>query len=506
MAKSQQDMWLGSIKVRRALLSAPASGCLALGMACVYAFMGPEVFMPMAMGVFAALAVLQMLPYVLASRRRQGLPAVRYALEKSLKQSSRSGVPTGVLLIRVDDLQDTLEAFSEKQMRRIEAAILSRIGSNLRHRDVVERTEPGAFAVVLSSNQRLDLEAAIQLAKRLQDAIAAPIHLEYGKAKLSVSVGLCLSSRMRSPTAGELMVGVQKAVFEALAHGPTAIRSHSDLLQNGSISRGGLLADLDEALAQGDLRAHFQPQISARTGDITGFEALIRWHHPDRGLIPPVEFLPLLERTGEISRITEVMISQSLEALRYWSSRGVQVPRVGINFSTPELMNPNLVEHLSFELDRFGLSADRVAIEVLETVVAGKSDETIVRNLAGLADLGCCIDLDDFGTGHASITNIQRFSIERIKIDRSFVIGIADSVEQQNMVAAILTMADRLGLATLAEGVESEDERRLLTKLGCAHLQGFGIGRPMPLEDTPGWMASYRRVPVNSNKYKSATN
>jgi EAL domain-containing protein (putative c-di-GMP-specific phosphodiesterase class I) len=149
------------------------------------------------------------------------------------------------------------------------------------------------------------------------------------------------------------------------------------------------------------------------------------------------------------------------------------------------------VDRIEWELDRHELTPDRLVIEVLETVVANRSEDVVIRNLAGLARLGCCLDLDDFGTGHASITSIRRFSIERIKIDRSFVTRIDDDLEQQKMVTAILTMAERLGLDTLAEGVETAAERAMLARLGCGHVQGFGIARPMPIKETDAWIHSY---------------
>ena len=158
----------------------------------------------------------------------------------------------------------------------------------------------------------------------------------------------------------------------------------------------------------------------------------------------------------------------------------MQVPTVSVNFSAAELRNPKLAEKLKWELDRFGLAPDRLTVEILETVVAETDNDVIVRNVAALAALGCGIDLDDFGTGHASITNIRRFALRRLKIDRSFVTRVDEDREQQKLVSAILSMAERLGLDTLAEGVETPGEHAMLSQLGCGHVQGFGIGRPMP--------------------------
>jgi EAL domain-containing protein (putative c-di-GMP-specific phosphodiesterase class I) len=185
------------------------------------------------------------------------------------------------------------------------------------------------------------------------------------------------------------------------------------------------------------------------------------------------------------------MLFHALTALKAWDTAGCHVPRVAVNFATEDLRNPGLVDKIRWELDRFDLTPDRLAVEILETVVATGADDTVTRNILGLGELGCRIDLDDFGTGHAAIGAIRRFNITRIKIDRSFVIKADRDPEQQKLISAILTMADRLDLETLAEGVETIGEHALLAQLGCDHVQGFGIGKPMPFEQTLDWVAAH---------------
>lgn len=185
--------------------------------------------------------------------------------------------------------------------------------------------------------------------------------------------------------------------------------------------------------------------------------------------------------------LSEVILQHSLTALRSWDQAGLDIPRVSVNFSDPELRDPRLVERIQWELDRFGLTAERLGIEVLETVIAGAPEGIVARNIVELGRIGCHIDLDDFGTGHASITSLRRFKVHRLKIDRSFVTRIDRDEEQHRMLAAVLGMADRLGLETIAEGVESVGEHALLSQLGCDHVQGFGIARPMPADNLIDW-------------------
>ncbi|MGB8621741.1 MAG: EAL domain-containing protein, partial [Paracoccaceae bacterium] len=252
------------------------------------------------------------------------------------------------------------------------------------------------------------------------------------------------------------------------------------------------LADqIGDALEKGHIRPLFQPQISTDTGAVTGVEALARWRQPGRSPIPPAEFLPVIEKAGLAERLSEEILFGALSALRGWDQAGVIVPAVGVNFSGEELRNPKLVDRIGWELDRFGLEPARLTVEILETVVSSAGDDMVTRNIAALSGMGCGIDLDDFGTGHASIASIRRFAVARLKIDRSFVTRVDRDRAQQDMVAAILTMAERLGLETVAEGVETAGEHAVLAQLGCDHVQGFGIARPMTFEDGIAWMGKH---------------
>jgi EAL domain-containing protein (putative c-di-GMP-specific phosphodiesterase class I) len=332
---------------------------------------------------------------------------------------------------------------------------------------------------------------AVQVADDLQRDLSRPVGLELGAVLPTVSIGLALPSRLHSPSGEALLGAATLAALEAQRSGPAGIRTYSDDLQTRADTRRNLARDAARALERGEVQAFFQPQVCARTGALSGFEALARWRHPTRGLIPPVEFLPVIEEAGLMRRLGEVMLRDALSALHDWQAGGLRVSRVGVNLSGIELCDPHLVERVTWELDRFDLTPDRLVVEVLETVVAAREEDAIIRNLAALARLGCGLDLDDFGTGHASITCIRRFSIDRIKIDRSFVTGLDRDPEKQRLLGAILVMADHLGLATLAEGVETAEERHVLARLGCQHVQGFGIARPMPSEDVPAWIRTW---------------
>ncbi|MCP4820637.1 MAG: EAL domain-containing protein, partial [Shimia sp.] len=279
---------------------------------------------------------------------------------------------------------------------------------------------------------------------------------------------------------------------EARLSGTSNVRAYTADMGRKVISRRKTQSEAARTLQKDQIRAWFQPQISTDTGEVTGFEVLARWEHPERGILAPVQFLDVLNQTGQMGELADLMTRQALNAVSAWDDAGFHVPSVGVNFAGDELRSPTLVERLQWELDRNELSADRLGIEVLESVIAGTPDDMVVRNVEAIAKLGCHIDLDDFGTGHASISSIRRLPVKRIKIDRSFVTNVDRDTDQQKMIAAIVTLAERLDLSTLAEGVENAAEHAMLSQLGCAHVQGFGIARPMPFEDTITWMEAHK--------------
>ncbi|MDZ4309272.1 MAG: bifunctional diguanylate cyclase/phosphodiesterase [Cypionkella sp.] len=413
-------------------------------------------------------------------------------LDNTLRESHISGRTTACLVLQFDLAERIVEQHGRTAQTEVLARSAERICASLRSGDVVARLEGGGFAVALAPVRRLDLETVVQVAARLQSALSAPISLNATRIYTTCSIGFCLGTRAPEATGASLLNAAQIAADDALRHGPGAIRSYSADMAATRADRDALREELEIALDEGQIRPHFQPQISTHTGAITGFEALARWYHPDKGLIPPAEFLPMIEDAGLSERLGEVILYHALSALARWDRAGLNVPTVAVNFSSPELRNPRLAEKLKWELDRFDLQPNRLTIEVLENVVAQTDNDIIVSNIAALAALGCGIDLDDFGTGHASITSIRRFAVRRIKIDRSFVTRLDEDREQQKMVAAILSMAERLGLETLAEGVETPGEHAMLSQLGCGDVQGFGIARPMPVDETMEWIARHR--------------
>ena len=417
--------------------------------------------------------------------------AFREVVGYTFTRAGETGLKSAVYMFEIDEHEMLEKTYGHAAAEEVSSVIGDRIIAVLREKDVVTLTGSYRYAACLAAVHNLDLENCIQLAGRLQQAIEEPVSVDGTAIYVTATIGFCQHARVAGKDTLSWMEGADLALEEARQNGPGSIRAFSADMRRKSDSRSELREEVIKALEEDQIRPWFQPQISTDTGRVTGFEALARWYHPKRGMIPPGEFLPAIEQAGQLERLAEVMLHHAFRALKSWDDQGVQVPQIGVNFAGPELNNPNLVQKVRWELDRFELAPERLAVEVLETVVASSPDDMVSRNINGLSDLGCRIDLDDFGTGHASIASIRRFSVSRIKIDRSFVMKSDRDPDQQRMISAILTMAERLGVETLAEGVESTGEHALLAQLGCDHVQGFGIGKPMPFDQTVAWIEAH---------------
>lgn len=413
-------------------------------------------------------------------------------LDRGCQMQEETGKASACIVVGLDDPAQLAATYGQEACDRTMRRIGERIAGALREHDVVAPIGSARFAVALAPARRTDLEAVIQIAGRIRAALGEPVSIDAMTVYVSASVGFCLTSRAPERSGTAVLEAAELAFEEARRNGPGGIRAYSADIGRAATERDALRDRVEVALENGEIIAWFQPQLSTDTGDVTGFEALARWQHPTRGVLTPGDFLPAILATGLGERLGEVILGQALSALRGWDRAGLGVPQVAVNFSSAELRNPNLAARLKWELDRFNLSPDRLTVEILESVIAETDNDVIVHNITALARLGCNIDLDDFGTGHASLSSIRRFSVGRIKIDRSYVTRVDSDLAQQRMVAAILSMAERLGIQALAEGVETIGEHAHLAQLGCTHVQGFAIARPMAPGRTEDWLRTHR--------------
>jgi diguanylate cyclase (GGDEF)-like protein len=394
----------------------------------------------------------------------------------------------------LDEFDEVCRAHGSMAIDEIMTRTAERLSQALRGGDVLARSGSGEFTAIVASSRQSDLEACIQIAARLLAAVGEPMSVGGARLHLTASCGFVLQRQLSRPNAEEVLCAAEVAMMGARRQGRGSIRAFSPTERRPRVTPGKLVEEAPAALENGEIQAWFQPQVSTDTGAVVGFEALARWQHPVLGMIAPAEFLPAIIEADRAGQLSQAILGQSLSALKGWHRAGIAIPRVAVNLGQEELRDPSLVDRVKWELDRQDLTPDRLCVEILEAVLQPGGDDIVTRNLTALTDLGIAFDLDDFGTGTASIAAIRRFSVDRIKIDRSFVSRVDTDPAQQEMAAAILSMAERLKLDTIAEGVESAGEHAMLAQLGCAAVQGFGIAPPMPFDETIGWLQRHNAL------------
>jgi len=398
---------------------------------------------------------------------------------------------TACILMQIDDWSHLVDRWGYDTTQEIAQHCLDRLRASLRPSDLVVRLGDARFGIVLHQLPSARLGMRDALVSRLRETLSAPIAITGGTARLTSCAGHTNLIRDLIDTPAATLSAAEAALAEAHRSGPNAIRAYVPGLKQARKSRCQLAEEVEEALTSGAIRPWFQPQLRSDTGALSGFEALARWHHPERGVLAPGAFLQAVEDAGRMEALGHTILFHALDALRHWDEAGVRVPSVSVNFSATELRNPDLVDRVKWEIDRLDLRPGRLTVEILETVAAEPGDDAVITTLQGLAAHGVNLDLDDFGIGQASLAAIRRFGVSRIKLDRSFIIGLDEDSEQKSMVAAILSMARHLGVETLAEGVETQPVQRLLAQMGCNHVQGYFIARPMPFDQCLGWLRQH---------------
>ncbi len=432
----------------------------------------------------------------LGHERPSSRDEIKLRIAARLNQHAMAGalphVQAMCLVIELDDCDEHFARHGQVFMSAALEKLTERLYAEIRHNDTLAILAPGRFAVFMPPNPRIDLETAVQTTMRLHAACARPLTAANQRLHLTCCAGFAITPRL---PLGQHSLGLLDAAEIALDYaqqeGPRTVRAFDQTMVQRPKAPIGPTRDLDVAdgLAQGEILPWFQPQICADTGALTGLEALVRWQHSERGLLAPGQFLNAVRDQGQASHLTETMIAATLAQLRDWDRTGLEIPRVSVNVGTEDLADPTFADRVRAALSKAGLPARRLGIEVLETVVArADPDDMASRNLMALGRMGCLIDLDDFGTGSASINGIRRFSVNRIKIDRSLVTSVDTDLEQHAMISAILTMAAQLGVDVLAEGVETPGEYSTVAQLGCGHVQGYAVARPMSARDLTLWI------------------
>jgi EAL domain-containing protein (putative c-di-GMP-specific phosphodiesterase class I) len=274
-------------------------------------------------------------------------------------------------------------------------------------------------------------------------------------------------------------------MYEA-KHGGSGIATYERSRDPYSPDRLALASELRRGIADGELVLHYQPKVAVDSGRVTGVEALVRWQHPTRGLLAPADFVPLAERTGMIGAVTHWVIDTALAQSRVWADAGLDLP-VAVNLSGADVLDAGLADAIAAALERAGVCGDRLECELSEDTVLADPGRAI-DSLTRLRAMGVRLSLDDFGQGQSSLSYLKRLPLDELKIDRSFVMGMATDDSDAAIVRATIDLGRHLGLRVVAEGVETDEVLSSLAELRCDVAQGFGLSRPLPIEELNRWL------------------
>jgi diguanylate cyclase (GGDEF)-like protein len=389
-----------------------------------------------------------------------------------IEQSRRDGQDMAMLFIDLDrfkEVNDTLGHAQGDEVIRISA---QRLRGLLRHGDHLARLGGDEFAVLVHAMREPgDLE---RLAQRVTQALSEPMRLGHQVVQVGASVGVAWLDASVGDRE-DLMQRADLAMYRAKAEGRGGYSVYDDQLDAKLRDRRELVQDLRGALAAEQLFLHYQPIYAGDGQTLLGFEALLRWQHPRRGLVPPGEFVPLAEDAGLVQELGRWVLQQACADAAGWPAPLT----VAVNLSVAQLEAADLLPSIARALDLAGLAAERLNVEITESMLMTHRDQTL-RAFEGLAALGVGIVVDDFGTGYSSLAYLWRFDFDKLKIDRSFVTDLQPGSRVHTVVRSIISMAHALGMRVTAEGVEKADQLALLQQERCDELQGYLLGRPAP--------------------------
>jgi len=413
-----------------------------------------------------------------------GLPnrnTLQFELDAALTAYERDGEPFGLMLIDMDDFKRVNDTLGHQVGDRLLIEFAARLSEGVRPEDFVARLGGDEFAVIVYDTDEAE---GRRVAERLRSSVSQSIDLGglTFEAEASVGLALCPAHGTDGTT---LLRRADVAMYTAKAN-RMRVEVYSPERDLNSADRLGLLSELRQALADDALELYYQPKVSTAQGTPIGVEGLIRWQHPVRGFVPPDEFIPLAENSGIMPLLTERVVSLALKQMACWRDEGMTVP-IAVNIAPTDLTSSELARVIAEGLQENDLPAGMLQLEITERIVTHEMDEA-KRNLAELRKLGVSISLDDFGTGYSSLLRLSSLQVDEIKIDRGFISAMSEGERAIGIVRALIDLAHTLGMPSIAEGVETAAEMRMLQSLGCDGVQGWHIARPLPADEVTRWL------------------
>jgi diguanylate cyclase (GGDEF)-like protein len=405
-------------------------------------------------------------------------------LPEAIKQARQAERMIAVLFIDLDDFKDVNDTLGHSAGDELLRMAAQRLKSLLRPGDHVARLGGDEFTVVLSAIA--DRTASALVAQRIINAFTTPFELGHGTDTVGISIGISLFPD-DGDVAGDLLKNADIAMYCAKTAGKNRSQFYAPRMSEALKARVDIERALHCAIERNEFVLFYQPRINATNGQLLGLEALVRWQHPERGMVPPLEFIAIAEETGMILALGELVIEQVCRQIAHWRDADLPVVPVSVNVSPRQFEKGNTKILFATHMLRHRIDAGLVEIEITESLMMGEAEE-LAHELRTIRALGIKLLVDDFGTGYSSLSQLQRLAMDVLKVDRAFTSELGKTTEGEVFFRAIVSMAHALGMTVVAEGVETVEQLRILQALNCDEIQGYLISRPIAAGEIPAML------------------
>lgn len=395
-------------------------------------------------------------------------------LEHSIQKNRREKTKIGVLYVDIDNFKDINESYGYRVGDVIIKRLAEKLSNLIRPQDTIARIGGDEFVVIL--DELASTEECEDIIRQIIDLFTVPFDTEEGKMPLSVSVGITLFPD-DAEDGENLIKNADIALRRAKEEGHNAYCFYSHEMSVQLFQRVIMERELRRAIEEKEFIVYYQPQLDLKSGALVGAEALVRWRHPSMGIVSPNVFIPLAEANNLIVPIGEEVLLQACIQAREWKEQGLFPGKISVNVSGKQFGRSDMVETIAGIIEKSGLKPCYVELEITESVLMN-NPKLMGKKLVELKHLGIEVAIDDFGTGYSSLSYLKTFPIDKLKIDQSFVRGLPDDGQDRAIIKAIIAMADALGIKTIAEGIETESQKKVLETMGCMQAQGYFFGRP----------------------------
>nr|WP_257790533.1 GGDEF domain-containing phosphodiesterase [Mariprofundus ferrinatatus] len=413
-------------------------------------------------------------------------------LAQEQENAKRQNFQLGVLLIDIDNFKVVNDSLGYSKGDALLRLIAERLEGQLRGNDVIASLGSNQFAILLA--KLAHPEDASLVTRKLMRTLETPFDIDGQEVFVTISTGIVIF-----PGDGEdsesLLQHAEESMYKVKSEGRNSYQFFKPSIQRSAINRLSLESAMRKAIERDEFVLHYQPQVHTHTGEVLGMEALIRWHHPEKGMMPPFHFIPVAEETGLIAPIGEWVVHEACRQTKAWQNSGeagLTGLKVAVNLSARQFSDRELIAKIRRALDSVGLNANALEMEITESIIMNDINSTI-KQLELLSEMGLDLAIDDFGTGYSSLSYLKRFPINKLKIDKSFIDNVTNSNDDAKIVAAIIGLSHNLNLNVICEGVEDSDQHNWLKTHNCNQIQGYYFSKPLPADEFESYIRNKNR-------------